>query len=643
LDSNGLPNGEPFVIQETNGNQQNPAIAQGSNQRYQLAWQDDGTGAWDLFTATLDRRYQVTHIQYDYDPLYRLVSADYIGDIFASYDYTYDAAGNMTAYVETVGAETSSVTRTFNAANQLVTSTDTELGTSSFTYDANGNLTQLIKPGTPPAGRLYYHYNQRNLLTLAEEQIGAGPTKPVAEFVYDGDGNRLQQIDHTGEDPLTTTYTNDIIGLSQVLVSDDGTTTTYNLFGLDLISQDDGTQTRYLLTDGLGSTRVEMVGNVVETTTTYEPYGKLLSQTGSSGTTYGYTGEQYDALTGLVYLRAHYYNPSLKLFLSRDPFPGYATLSISQNGYAYVHANPMNEVDPTGNCPWCLVATGLGYIYGVGSQTYHNMQNGMPFFAAVYYKNHDQAAILKAIKSGALLPLELIPGADGAIDGFLSQLIDNLANPCVGWGDNLVKSAAQGTAVDLAFFGFGTTARRVAEVPIISSGLQRISDDTATPLSHRPGYYGPISGYPNLRIQRDFELGYLPSELAPILQDEINSGRHIIARNLMDTNPNGGIIMVEDRTYMYAIDSAGNIRVGRYLSGYPDAPQFMHHSQLTNGANVYGAGELTFNAQGNITSINDRSGHYWPGQEGWGQEFYGYVTHLIESLGIDTTSINRIN
>lgn len=44
LDANGLPNGDPFVIQETAGNQQNPVIAYGSNLRYQLAWQDDREG-----------------------------------------------------------------------------------------------------------------------------------------------------------------------------------------------------------------------------------------------------------------------------------------------------------------------------------------------------------------------------------------------------------------------------------------------------------------------------------------------------------------------------------------------------------------------------------------------------------------------
>ena len=93
-----------------------------------------------------------------------------------------------------------------------------------------------------------------------------------------------------------------------------------------------------------------MVGNTVETATTYEPFGKLLVQSGSSGTVYGYTGEQYDVATSLVYLRARYYNPNLKVFMSRDPFPGWAKLPASQHPYSYVHNNPVNLTDPSGNC-----------------------------------------------------------------------------------------------------------------------------------------------------------------------------------------------------------------------------------------------------------------------------------------------------
>ena len=139
-------------------------------------------------------------------------------------------------------------------------------------------------------------------------------------------------------------------GLSQVLVASDGVTTTYNLFGLDLIHQDDGATTRTLLADGLGSARTEMAGGAVATVTTYEPFGNPLAQTGTSGTVYGFTGEQHDAATGLVYLRARYYAPSLRVFLSRDPYPGSSGRPATQNGYSYVSNNSVNKTDPSGLC-----------------------------------------------------------------------------------------------------------------------------------------------------------------------------------------------------------------------------------------------------------------------------------------------------
>jgi RHS repeat-associated protein len=70
----------------------------------------------------------------------------------------------------------------------------------------------------------------------------------------------------------------------------------------------------------LGSLRTELVDGAVETVTTYSPYGEVLEQVGTSGTVYGFTGEQEDSTTGLLYLRARYYDPSLKTFMSRDPW-----------------------------------------------------------------------------------------------------------------------------------------------------------------------------------------------------------------------------------------------------------------------------------------------------------------------------------
>jgi RHS repeat-associated protein len=191
-----------------------------------------------------------------------------------------------------------------------------------------------------------YSYDQRNLLRT--NSTISTVNQILVEFVYDGDGHRVQQIDRSGSQPITTTYSNDNSGLSQVLVSDDGTTQTHNLLGLSLIHQDDGSQTRTLLADGLGSVRVEMVGSAIDSATTYEPYGKLLARSGDSGTVYGYTGEQHDGATGLVYLRARYYNPTLRLFMSEDPWAGDLTRPHSLHNWSYTENNPTNFVDPSG-------------------------------------------------------------------------------------------------------------------------------------------------------------------------------------------------------------------------------------------------------------------------------------------------------
>jgi RHS repeat-associated protein len=252
-----------------------------------------------------------------------------------------------------------SVSRTFDSANCLEYAVDGG-GTTTYTYDANGNLIERLPPGATganPVGGLRYDYNQRNLMVGQETNPDGTAWALQAAYVYDGANDRLQQIDYTGATPITTTYVNDIFGLTQVLVADDGTNEVYNLFGLDLISQDSGAEVRTLLVDGLGSVRQELVGSVVETATTYSPYGEVLAQAGTSGTVYGFTGEQEDGATGLLYLRARYYNALLGTFVSRDPWSGSLWSPSTLHGYGYASSNPTNRVDYTG-----LFSSEPGYI-----------------------------------------------------------------------------------------------------------------------------------------------------------------------------------------------------------------------------------------------------------------------------------------
>ena len=55
-----------------------------------------------------------------------------------------------------------------------------------------------------------------------------------------------------------------------------------------------------------------------------------------------YCGEYYDAETGLIYLRARYYDPSIGRFISEDP------IKDGINWYVYCSNNPIKFVDPSG-------------------------------------------------------------------------------------------------------------------------------------------------------------------------------------------------------------------------------------------------------------------------------------------------------
>ncbi|MFB0534861.1 MAG: RHS repeat-associated core domain-containing protein [Anaerolineae bacterium] len=72
----------------------------------------------------------------------------------------------------------------------------------------------------------------------------------------------------------------------------------------------------------------------------------------SGGEPYGFTGEQWDASTGLVYLRTRYMQPTLGVFLSRDPWMGYEQIPGTYNGFNYAMGNPINLNDPSGLYPW---------------------------------------------------------------------------------------------------------------------------------------------------------------------------------------------------------------------------------------------------------------------------------------------------
>lgn len=166
------------------------------------------------------------------------------------------------------------------------------------------------------------------------------------EYAYDGDGNRISKTVN-GE---TTRYIYDISGgLPQLLVEmdDQGNILAKHMDGSTVLRTIDGVeQSEFHLYDALGSViaLTDENGDLIAEYE-YDAYGGIRSQTGTAVNDIQFTGEQYDADTGLIYLRARYYDPSNGRFISKDPFQGIEDKPRSINRYTYANNNPVNLTD----------------------------------------------------------------------------------------------------------------------------------------------------------------------------------------------------------------------------------------------------------------------------------------------------------
>jgi RHS repeat-associated protein len=109
--------------------------------------------------------------------------------------------------------------------------------------------------------------------------------------------------------------------------------------------------------DGLGSVRLEVSGTgAITSNFDYLAYGSLNAATQTP--LIGFAGELHDP-SGLIYLRARWYDPGVGRLTVADRFLGTATEPHSLNLYAYAAANPVNRTDPSGNCIACILGGAL--------------------------------------------------------------------------------------------------------------------------------------------------------------------------------------------------------------------------------------------------------------------------------------------
>ncbi len=246
--------------------------------------------------------------------------------------FSYDSVGNRTDHsaIITAGDRLAS----FNG--------------DTITYDDDGNMIRRYNPVTGADHR--YVWNALGqldsaIVVSAIDPISGQRTTVTEHYVYDA-GGRLVHVDGS---PNTgwLVYQGDQV--SEVVQSQSAYTD---------VAYDDGTDRpamEYIHTLPSDEWRAEVIdpmGNLAGTVNldsigvphTWDAWGKNTSTTWDGMDAQGWKGLQPETGTGLIYMRARWYDPALGRFISEDP----AGLAGGINPYVFAGDDPINKSDPAG-------------------------------------------------------------------------------------------------------------------------------------------------------------------------------------------------------------------------------------------------------------------------------------------------------
>lgn len=287
--------------------------------------------------------------EFDYNSLNQLRTlTNYKGSsVISSYTYLYDNNGNITTASEVLlngGSKTT--TYEYDKLNRIKSITPSYGGeTIIYEYDLRGNrnLVSGYSPDQLKTANLSYSYDLQNTLT--------GVTKNNSSTLinYLPNGLRYQKTSGT----LKTQYNYN--GNAEVIseTKSNGEKAVYVRGDRLLIKKDvtsSSTKDYYYLYNGHGDVVqiVDTNGQVVNSYS-YDVWGNITNQEERIPNSFKYAGEIYDEETGLYYLRARYYDPSIGRFINEDTDEGQINNPLSQNLYIYVDNNPLIYNDPSGH------------------------------------------------------------------------------------------------------------------------------------------------------------------------------------------------------------------------------------------------------------------------------------------------------
>lgn len=282
------------------------------------------------------------------------------GDLTGSRVFTWGDNGTLTGVNgESIGWDGKYLTSNesvhsmiYNPASGQLSSAVKKDGTNlSFTYDSRGNRNSMANG----ASSMTYTWDTFNRMMSAGSDTysyginGLRTKVNTNQQVYGQDGKLLSD------------------GTNKYLWGADGA-----LLAQAPLGAGTGTTPSQAVTDHMGTVHAVVQHGLVPDTTdqykftslaeySYTAFGERKLVAGSDVTPMGFVSEQHDA-SGLIYLRARYYDPMIGQFISHDPL-----VNKTLDAYGYAGGNPLQMIDPLG----------LDFFGDVGSLATSSFNNGI--------------------------------------------------------------------------------------------------------------------------------------------------------------------------------------------------------------------------------------------------------------------------
>ena len=294
----------------------NTSISAGAVQNLSYS-QYDANGNITAITNALDA---TKNKSFTYDTLDRLASGT---GSWGSLGWTYDGVGNR--QTQTNGGTS---TYAYQTGTTKLTGI-TGAGSAAFTFDLNGNT------ATENARQYTYNQNQR-LIQVVDGAMTAG-------YTYNGNGQRVKKVVSGVMTIFHYDQRGQLIGESN---SAGAVTAEYVYLNSAPLAKIEGSSVYFYHDDNLGTPQklTDSTGAIVWSAD-YKPFGEATITVSTITNNLRFSGQYYDAETGLNYNYFRDYNPIIGRYIEADP------IGIEEGVnhlYAYVGSNPIMRIDPQG-------------------------------------------------------------------------------------------------------------------------------------------------------------------------------------------------------------------------------------------------------------------------------------------------------